>query len=397
MKNVAILILSILGFAFQIQAQNVFPTTGNVGIGTTTPGIWFNSQAFEIKHNRPVLSFNSTGALGTIVFTNDAINSTRHGEFHFNHIYTSANPSESLFNFHAYPTGTILSLRADGKVGIGTSSPNAPLSFANTGGNKIDLFYNTANGGDRYGLQIQSNELRIHSGAAGASSGGITFGKQSTSTFTENVRFTNSGNVGIGTTNPSSKLEVSGDIKIHSGTSGTSSKIIFKTTDNGDLSKFIGSESYWTVVGVHGNEGLKIKDNSGDILMQINGVGGNNGFVGIGTTTPDSKLSVNGNIHAKEVKVDLIGWSDFVFEPDYDLLSLKETEEYIKENHHLPEIPSAAEVEENGIQLGEMNAKLLQKIEALTLYLIEQDKTLVSQNKSIEELQKQVVQLINNQ
>ena len=97
---------------------------------------------------------------------------------------------------------------SNGYVGIGTGSPAAPLSFANAVGQKIDFYYTTGSGGDRYGIQVQSSELRIHSGALGASTGGITFGKQTTSTFTENMRITNAGNVGIGTSTPGQTLTV---------------------------------------------------------------------------------------------------------------------------------------------------------------------------------------------
>ncbi|MDK2773254.1 MAG: hypothetical protein KYX68_13685 [Flavobacterium sp.] len=100
------------------------------------------------------------------------------------------------------------------------------------------------------------------------------------------------------------------------------------------------------------------------------------GKIGIGTETPDAELSVNGLIHTKEVKVDLQGWPDYVFEENYKLPSLDEVEEYIKEEGHLPNIPSAEEVEENGVQLGEMNKKLLEKVEELTLYIIELRKEL---------------------
>lgn len=100
----------------------------------------------------------------------------------------------------------------NGSIGIGTTSPSASLSFSNTTGNKIDLYHTTLEGGDRYGIQVQNNELRIHSGAKGLDSGGITFGKHSTSSFTEHVRFTNEGNVGIGTTTPDAKLAVNGTI-----------------------------------------------------------------------------------------------------------------------------------------------------------------------------------------
>lgn len=105
------------------------------------------------------------------------------------------------------------------------------------------------------------------------------------------------------------------------------------------------------------------------------------GVVGIGTQ-PNSnfQLSVNGDIRAKEVIVES-GWSDFVFEKEYYLPGLHEVESYILEHGHLKDIPSAAEVHENGVGLAEINTKLLQKIEELTLYIIQM-------NKKIEELEK---------
>ena len=109
-----------------------------------------------------------------------------------------------------------------------------------------------------------------------------------------------------------------------------------------------------------------------------------NGKVGIGTTSPQSKLAVNGTITSKEVKVTVNNFPDYVFEPDYPLLKIEEVEAYITTNKHLPEIPSAKEVEENGIALGEMDAKLLQKIEELTLYTIEQEKKLKEQDEKLE-------------
>ena len=100
----------------------------------------------------------------------------------------------------------------------------------------------------------------------------------------------------------------------------------------------------------------------------------NTGNVGIGITDPGTwKLAVNGNIRAKEIKVET-GWADYVFEKDYPLPSLEEVERHILEKGHLINIPSAEEVEANGIEVGEMNRLLLEKIEELTLYIINQDK-----------------------
>ena len=113
------------------------------------------------------------------------------------------------------------------------------------------------------------------------------------------------------------------------------------------------------------------------------------GNVGIGTTSPGAyKLAVNGNIHTKEVKVDLVGWADYVFGKEYELPTLEEVEKHINEKGHLINIPSAEEVEANGIQLGEMSKLLLEKIEELTLYTIEQ------QNE-IDQLQKESQELAN--
>lgn len=111
-----------------------------------------------------------------------------------------------------------------------------------------------------------------------------------------------------------------------------------------------------------------------------------NDNVGIGTMNPTEKLSVKGKIRAQEIKVEMSNWADFVFAKDYVLPTLQETERHIQEKGHLPGIPSAMEVEKNGIELGDMNKKLLQKIEELTLYLIEQNKCisrLEVQNKNL--------------
>lgn len=119
------------------------------------------------------------------------------------------------------------------------------------------------------------------------------------------------------------------------------------------------------------------------------------GKVGIGTfnvscsTCDDYLLFVKKGIKTERVKVEVAstaGWADYVFEKDYDLKTLDEVEAFIVENKHLPEIPSAKEVVENGIELGEMNKLLLQKIEELTLYMIEQNRVNEKQARQIEEL-----------
>lgn len=113
------------------------------------------------------------------------------------------------------------------------------------------------------------------------------------------------------------------------------------------------------------------------------------GNVGVGTTnTFGYRLAVNGTIGAKEVKVEVTSpWPDYVFAKSYQLMPLEETKAYIEANQHLPGLPSATEVAEDGIALGEMNAKLLEKIEELTLHLINKD-------EEVKLLQKQMAEII---
>ena len=99
-----------------------------------------------------------------------------------------------------------------------------------------------------------------------------------------------------------------------------------------------------------------------------------NGDVAIGSNQvyPGYKLSVDGNIATEEVRVqNSVAWPDYVFEQDYNLRSFETLKAFLKTNKHLPEVPSAKEINSNGIQLGEMQAVLLKKIEELTLYIIE--------------------------
>lgn len=100
-----------------------------------------------------------------------------------------------------------------------------------------------------------------------------------------------------------------------------------------------------------------------------------NGNVSIGIADPkEYKLAVNGNIRAHSIKVETQNWPDYVFNKDYKLLGLSEIEQFIVRNGHLPGIPSTKEVKNDGVNLGEMNVKLLEKIEELTLHLIEMEK-----------------------
>ena len=206
------------------------------------------------------------------------------------------------------------------------------------------------------------------------------------------------GNVGIGTVTPNAKLDVRGDISITGSEQAVDSYISELKFIN-----FYTTTSPMASIGVKTRkEGSAPYNYSNLIFNTSNGYNTlsekmritESGNVGIGTTTTGShKLAVEGSIGAREIKVEGSGWSDFVFENTYNLPSLQEVEAHIKEKGHLKDIPSAKEVEENGFYLGAMDAKLLQKIEELTLYTIEQEKKLQSQDEKIELLKGQQVRI----
>lgn len=118
-----------------------------------------------------------------------------------------------------------------------------------------------------------------------------------------------------------------------------------------------------------------------------------NGNVGIGTPDPDTKLSVNGNIRAQGLKVEMTGWPDHVFNPSYHLPSLKSVKNYIAEYGHLLEVPSEKEVIKNGIDVGQMNKILLKKIEELTLYVLQKDDQILQQNMRLKKFESRLDQL----
>lgn len=210
---------------------------------------------------------------------------------------------------------------------------------------------------------------------------------------TTHITNTNAGNVGIGTSAPNTKLHLESGVLTISGNNpyGGPQLVLGPAPSNNNA---WGIES--TTMGLNFWRPYNGQVNQGNYFMFLKHTTGN---VGIKTDNPTAGLTVNSNvlignpatvslptgyklyvetgILTEKVKVAVKGtanWSDFVFDKNYKRLPLSEVEKFINLNHHLPEIPSAEEVVKNGIDLGEMDAKLLQKIEELTLYVIELQK-----------------------
>jgi len=213
----------------------------------------------------------------------------------------------------------------------------------------------------------------------------------------------NGGNVGIGTTTPTVKLDVNGDLKIPDANAFYGST--FKTSDYSTMT-FI-SRAWQSVQGsngkaysfqTHNNAGSENLEmmaiyygETGKILLAHNG-----GNVGIGTNSPSYKLDVCGTIRANEIKVDLLGGCDFVFEKEYKLMDINTLEKFVTTKKHLPEIASEKEMIENGLNMKEFQMKLLQKIEELTLYTIEQNKKNEKQEEELKILKAEIKKIKSN-
>jgi len=418
MKPIAALLASLAVVATS-YAQNTYPwpASGSVGIGTTSP-----STALEVNG-----SVTATGLYSFIAKAPDGYWGFNHRNYYAGQggnvynvgfssgaigVFNGSTTAEDVYLFNRNnPAGGYLVLKANNNVGIGTANPSAKLHILSSpDSSRIvwdEIINNPANAGTTgygTGLKLQNsiltggNELYKWVGIAAVA--GSSWSNETdfvvytnnfdpsanlTSESTERLRVQGmTGNVGIGTTTPGSLLEMKGvaPILTLNGTDNTQFKGINFATN--------GSVQANLLANIQSGE-LKLQSGTpgfgGFITFNLDGgekirIQANTGNVGIGTTNPTQKLSVNGTVRAKEVIVDT-SWSDYVFADDYKLQSLTDVEAAIKTNKHLPGVPSAQEVAEKGVSVGDMQAVLLAKIEELTLHQIEQQRQLNVQRAEI--------------
>ncbi len=230
-----------------------------------------------------------------------------------------------------------------------------------------------SNDGDDEGLQISDSGIASFSGNIECN--GAFIGRLSTTTLRTNTTTGNdeksvaiSGGGGISSNRGSYIVSYGENHAISPGML----KLVAGSAGNINLQGTINTNNNY-ISGDGDDEGISI-DSNGQVC------------IGTSTTSPvaDAKLTVAGKISARDITIKVDAGADFVFKNDYALPSLAHVEKYVLENKHLPEIPSAKEMQENGVQVSEMQIKLLQKIEELTLHMIEM-------NKKIEKLEKNIL------
>ena len=198
--------------------------------------------------------------------------------------------------------------------------------------------------------------------------------------------------VGIGIDQPSRPFHIRSDDAILQIDRGGSTPGIGMTAYNSDYSQVQKSFTMYVTSEGPDNGFFTIADWHQDVsgASEPRFTIDNTGNVGIGTAIPSSKLAVIGLITTKEIKVQNVTGADFVFADSYQLPPLREVADHIQQHQHLPEVPSATKMQKEGVKLGEMNMLLLQKIEELTLYLIDQEKRLLQVEQTNQELQEQL-------
>jgi len=335
-----------------------------------TDSAWDRSEASELRLGRSGIHYDSTWRGSLIATFRYHTNNWGNGsnfidadirQYNYSSPYdkfvagwrdaTNLNGIKSIIIWLRGNTSYTYSSRFNDKVTVYDGSPSRPLPYVEPGtGSPSHTFKTTI---DSY---VNSSGSTYYSSTYAI--GGLNY-------F--------SGNVGIGTVTPKAKLEIASD---GTWTSNGWHKAV-KLGQAQSIEIEAGIRKFG--IGATSDTLLCFFATDADTVnlpARYHMVMTNSGNIGIGTLTPKAyKLAVEGTLGARRIKVtQQANWADFVFHPDYKLPSLQEVEKFISDNGHLPAIPTAAEVRENGVDVGEMNKLLLQKVEELTLYLIKQQK-----------------------
>lgn len=402
-KNSLALIALLLTFHFTSNAQtwsgatpgDIYYNSGKVGIGTSSPGTMLDVQGST--SGNIVTNVKNTG-MGRAMVTIDAGGTSTSILGFLNQgtaKYTILSTSNGGLGFYDEPASfySMFITPTAGNIGIGTTTPTAVQSSSN----RVLNMLGTSNGAEvvlersggsskGYWSQTPGDNTKIGTSASYP----LIF----ETNLSERLRIAGDGKVGIGTTSPTlANLVVYGNQGIAIDGNNAASQLNFY--NSGTVLGSIGKGNYavtsadQTGVSMYSVGAMSFASGGQSERMRI----ASNGKVGIGTDNPDELLSVKGTIHSQEVKVDLAGWSDYVFKPTYKLPSLSSIKTYIDKNQHLPEVPSEEEMMKNGLKVGEMNKLMMKKVEELTLYLIEKDKQMEEQRIINRSLQAQLNQI----
>jgi len=296
--------------------------------------------------------------------------------------------------FAAYAQNTF---PASGAVGIGTTSPTQPFevvsatggSFSPTAKSTAVFFQDLTNGrGVDLGYDASGQIGIIGANAQSASNpSSLAFWTVNSSGWAENMRLTSSGYLGIGVVAPLNPLQVNGNIAALAASSSTNTYFEFQRASDGYTGARVGN--FYEQNGYKGSLVFETNNGGGATTLSEAMRITSGGNVLIGQTTQSNAsyiLDVKGSVRANTITVNVTG-ADFVFAPSYKLLTLPELNNFIQKNQHLPEIASAKDMQTNGLDVGDNQIKLLQKVEELTLYLIEKDKQVKSQQQQLDNQQ----------